>query len=741
MGISKSITRLLGYLFVVISVFSVQGLFAQASVNHWETVVYDSMVWRYKSNADPGAGWQSTSFNDQGWLQGKGGIGYGDNDDRTVIGNTLSVFLRRKFTITSRDKIKEAILHVDYDDGFIAYLNGVEITRAGMGNQTTVSYTQGSVGLHEALLYQGQSPEGFILTAQQLDLLTDGENTLAVQVHNENLTSSDLSSRVFLSVGITDNTISYLPTPAWFVKPLSFESSNLPIISISTSGLSINDEPRIVADMGIIDNGTGNRNNVNDPFNNYNGKISIETRGESSQGLFPKKSYRIETQDAAGNNLNVALLGMPAENDWVLYAPYTDKTFMRDVLAFKMGRDMGRYAPRTRFVELVLNGIYQGIYVLIEKIKVDNNRVDIASLKPVDISGEQLTGGYLLRVDKLDANDFPGWQAIPAPQLSGENQITFQYYDPNGSDLMEVQRNYIRGYMYSFQSSLTTSAFGNPDAGYRRYLDIPAAMDFMLVNEIGKNIDGYIFSTYLYKEKDKQGQLGKLVMGPLWDFNLAFGNVDYLANAQYAPGWMWNDQYRMFWFRRLVQDPFFTHSMKCRWIELRSSLLTNEYFTNAIDSMATVLQEAQVRNFLRWPVLGTYVWPNQYVGQTYQDEINFLKQWTLTRLAWMDQNMPGNCEFVTAVNESQSEAISIFPNPFYELVTIRMNDTSGFDQILIHDMIGKEVFAIPYSGNEFVWNGTTSIGRPVSTGIYFVTLIRSGKVIGREKIILLSEQP
>jgi len=103
--------------------------------------------------------------------------------------------------------------------------------------------------------------------------------------------------------------------------------------------------------------------------------------------------------------------------------------------------------------------------------------------------------------------------------------------------------------------------------------------------------------------------------------------------------------------------------------------------------------------------------------------------------------MPGNCEFVTAVNESQSEAISIFPNPFYELVTIRMNDASGFDQILIHDMMGKEVFAIPYSGNEFVWNGTTSIDRPVSTGIYFVTLIRSGKVIGREKIILLSEQP
>jgi len=739
MGLSKDITRLLGCLLIVIYVLHVQDLSAQASVNHWETVVYDSMVWRYKSNADPGAGWQSNSFNDQIWLQGKGGFGYGDNDDGTEITNALSVFLRRKFMITNREKITEAILHVDYDDGFIAYLNGVEIARAGMGTQVVIPYTQGSAGLHEALLYQGQPPEGFTLTAQQLDLLVTGDNTLAVQVHNESLTSSDLSSRVFFSVGINDNSNTYLATPSWFNAPQPFASSSLPIIHIRTNGQVIPDDPRIIADMGIIDNGWGNRNNVNDTFNNYNGKISIETRGESSQGLFPKKSYRIETQDGMGNNLIVSLLGLPAENDWVLYAPYTDKTFLRDVLAFKLSRDMGRYAPRTRFAELVVNGNYQGIYVLIEKIKVDKNRVDIATLKPVDIAGEQLTGGYLLRVDKLDANDYPGWQAIPAPQLPGENQITFQYYDPNGSDLMEVQRNYIIGYMYNFQSSLTIPAFGNSDVGYRRYMDIPAAIDFMLVNEIGKNIDGYIFSTYLYKQKDKQGQLGKLVMGPLWDFNLAFGNVDYLANAQFAPGWMWNDQYRMFWFRRLVQDPFFTNSMKCRWTELRGSILTNDYFTQAIDSMATVLQEAQTRNFKRWPVLGMYVWPNQYIGQTYEDEINFLKQWTLTRLAWMDQNMPGSCDLVTSVNEKSTGMISVFPNPFKKSVTIRMNDATGFDQILIHDVMGKEVYSISFSGNEVVWNGTNSIGNPVTEGIYIVSFFRQGKITGREKIILLSE--
>jgi len=723
-----------------VAVLISQSVLAQTAVDHWETVVYDSMIWHYKNNADPGTDWNKPTFNDQSWAQGKGGFGYGDNDDRTVIGTSLAVFLRKKFTITNRDQIKQAILHLDYDDGFIAYLNGVELARSNMGNQTTVPYTQSSTGLHEALLYQGQPPDGFLLNAQQLNALVQGENTLAVQVHNENIGSSDLTSNVFFSVGIADNTVSYLPTPTWFIKPDLFESSNLPIINIRTNELSISDENRIVADMGVVDNGMGIPNLVNGPFNNFNGKISIETRGESSQGLFPKKSYRIETQDAVGNNLNVALLGMPPENDWVLYAPYTDKTMMRDVLTYKIGRDMGRYAPRTRYVELVLNGTYQGVYVLIEKIKVDKNRVDIATLNPVDIAGEELTGGYLLRVDKIDANDYPGWQAVPYPQLPGENLIAFQYYDPNGQDMVDVQRNYIKKYIVDFQSALSMLSFGNPEMGYRRYLDVPAAIDFMMVNEIGKNIDGYIFSTYLYKEKDKQGQLGKLVMGPLWDFNLAYGNVDYWNNAQVAPGWMWDDQYRMFWFRRLMQDPYFSSSMKCRWQELRSSVLTNKYFTDAIDSMATLLKEPQVRNYKRWPILGTYVWPNQFVGKSFQDEINFLKQWTLNRLQWMDQNMPGNCDLITSVKEVTTfDYLTIFPNPFDKRVTIKISNNMDADRIIIRDVLGREVKEIFNTRGEITWDGTAATGQQVPDGIYMVNLIRHGRVISSEKIIRIAQ--
>jgi len=143
-------------------------------------------------------------------------------------------------------------------------------------------------------------------------------------------------------------------------KLTDFTSSNLPIIIINTNGLSIPyDNPRIVADMGVIYNEQGERNNISDPFNNYSGKISIEIRGSSSS-RWSKKSYGIETQNEDGSNNSVSLLGLPEENDWILYASYYDRSFLRNVLTCKLANEMGWYASRTKYCELVLNGEYQG---------------------------------------------------------------------------------------------------------------------------------------------------------------------------------------------------------------------------------------------------------------------------------------------------------------------------------------------------------------------------------------------
>ncbi|MCU0357819.1 MAG: CotH kinase family protein [Cyclobacteriaceae bacterium] len=712
---------------------------AQTSIDHWETVVYDSMVWRYhRGVADPGASWFQPTFNDTGWLQGRGSIGYGDNDDRTIIDPTLSVFLRKKFTITNKEKIVQAILHVDYDDGFIAYLNGVEIARAMMGNQALVPSNQPSTGLHEALLYQGIPPEGWNLDATLVNnLLVNGENTLAIQVHNENITSSDLTSAVFFSVGISDNSRTYLPVPPWFQEPTAFTSSNLPIVVINTGGQIIRPDPRIVVDMGIIYNGEGQRNQLTDPPNEYNGKIAIEIRGESSQ-LYPKKSFRIETQTETGENLNVPLLGMPRENDWVLYAPYPDKSMLRDVLSYDLGRAMGRYAPRGRYVELVLNGSYEGVYVLLEKIKIDNNRVDIATLRPEDISGRELTGGYLLRLDKTDANDYPAWTATPFPIPVNERNFSFQFYDPKGGDMQPQQRNYIQNYMVEFQSSLSMLRFQDPFIGYKAYLDIPAAIDFMLVNEISKNVDAYIFSTYFYKEKDKaDGTRGKLVMGPLWDFNFTFGNVDYHLNSQVAPGWMYNDDYRIWWYRRLMSDPYFAALFTCRWEELRSTWLTNQYVMNKVDSIVNHLSEAQVRNYQRWPILGVYVWPNQYVAPTYALEIAWVKRWIEDRLFWMDTNKPGDCQLITSVEVPVLESqLAVYPNPFNEQVTITLPDSRQPWQISITNSLGQLVYKITINSLEFNWDGHTDEGHDVPPGIYIITLTQAdGGVRQQAKLI------
>ncbi len=187
--------------------------------------------------------------------------------------------------------------------------------------------------------------------------------------------------------------------PVLVLAQADITSSNLPIIVIKTDSQEIVDESRIKANMGIINNGEGMINHITDPYNDYSGKISIEIRGSTSQS-FLKKSYGFETQYESGENRNVSLINLPEENDWILYAPYSDKTLIRNILAYRLARELGHYAPRTKLCELIVNGEYRGVYVLIEKIKRDKNRVDISELNPDEISGDDVSGGYILKIDK-----------------------------------------------------------------------------------------------------------------------------------------------------------------------------------------------------------------------------------------------------------------------------------------------------------------------------------------------------
>ncbi len=204
----------------------------------------------------------------------------------------------------------------------------------------------------------------------------------------------------------------------------TFTASNLPIIVINTNGQAIVDESKITADMGIINNAPGVRNKLTDPFSDYVGKIGIEFRGSTSQS-FPKTPYGIETRDAIGTGIDAALLGLPPKDDWILFAPYNDKSLMRDALAYHLGRSIGRYASRAKYFELVINGQYEGIYILLEKIKRAKSRVDIAKLDPIEISGDDVTGGYIMKIDKATGSGGDGWSSSIPPANRNGNQTIF----------------------------------------------------------------------------------------------------------------------------------------------------------------------------------------------------------------------------------------------------------------------------------------------------------------------------
>ncbi len=708
------------------------------SQDHWETAVYADDEWVYLiPESELLSDWNTIGFDDSDWSTGPGGFGYGDEDDGTEIDSALSVYLRRIFAVTDPADLFSAILHADYDDGFVAYLNGTEIGRSfNLGEPGTfVPYDETTSTDHEAQLYWGGYPDAYTLDSLQLaSLLTAGENVLAVQVHNVGITSSDMSSNFYLSFGIADESTYYGPPPDWFETPFVFNESTLPIVVIDTDGQEILNDPRIVVHMGIIDNDSG-INNMDDSFNGYDGQISIEIRGSSSQ-MFPKKQYALETQDIDGENLNVSILGMPAENDWILYAPYSDKSLLRNFLAYELARNMGRYASRTRFCELVINGDYKGLYIFMEKIKRDNNRVDISKLDPDETTGDDLTGGYILKVDKWDGENNDGWwSASPLPEYDG---TWYQYHYPEPDNIVDEQKDYINNYITDFELLIAGESYNDPNAGYYDQVNLESFIDVSLMSEISKNVDAYRLSAYMYKDKDSED--GRLTMGPIWDYNLAFGNADYYEGWDPA-GWQMDvelggDGFKIpFWWYRIWNDETFRNAFNQRWQELRQTVFSEEYIMNMIDSTIAIIDEAQIRNFQRWPILDQYIWPNAYVGGSYENEIDYLTDWITARLDWMDEQAMSEDDDHRLIKYYSLDPA--YPNPFNPTTTIEFSiPRTEFVTVKVYNLVGHEITTLI---NDELFTGNYSIkwdGSHQPSGLYFVQ-IESGSFIQTRKMMLV----
>jgi hypothetical protein len=602
-----------------------------AQIDHWESVVVPGENWKYQVfNSQPETSWIQSGFDDSAWPAGNSGIGYGDDDDATIIAPTLSLHMRKQFYIFSPDEVEGVFLDMDFDDGFVAYLNGVEIARSLVSGEFP-GYDQPADGLHEALLYNGADPERFEVDK---NLLNQGNNILAIEVHNDNIGSSDMTSIPTLSLGINTTNYNYTPVPDWFDTPVVtqevvLESSNLPIVLINTAGgLGIPNEPKIVAKMTIIDNGSGLRNLVTDASNpaslDYDGNIQIEIRGSSSACCSPKKQYALTTYDALGAKENVSLFGLPKENDWILNAFAFDPSLMRDYISYQLSLKMGQYASRGVYCEVILNGDYQGVYVMQEKLKADDNRIDINKIGETDNTGDALTGGYITKSDKTEGSDVAAWSM---DNYAGW-QTAFVHEHPKPEAVTPQQDEYIRNQFFKLEA-----AAGNHNNslinGYPSIIDLPSFIDFIIINELASNADAYQFSTFFHKDRN-----AKLRAGPVWDLNLTYGNDLFFwgFDRSHTDLWQFDDNENVgakFW-KDLFDDATFKCYFRKRWNELSQpgQALHPDQINILIDDVTAKISEATERDYTRWGIIGDHA-----------SHIAAMKQWVVERVNWISAQL------------------------------------------------------------------------------------------------------
>ena len=438
-------------------------------------------------------------------------------------------------------------------------------------------------------------------------------------------------------------------------------SSDLPIVVFHNFGGGTDvpvteDQPMA---MQVFETRNGRSSLTNPPDLAVQGYF--HRRGQAT--LFdPKPNLRVETEDAYGNNLNVDLLGMPAENDWVFYGiDCYDKVLMHNPLTHELYREMGHYTSRTRYVEVYIKlgtgaagpvtaSDYYGLYVLEEKIKIGKNRVNINKLHDEDTNAPSVTGGYLLSIDKSN----PGQQAY----LAG---VLMWYLDPDYFTInlpeRAAQKQYIDNYFSSFYTALTGPNWKDPTTGYRAYIDLNSWIDYHLHQTFVFNVDMLRISAYFYKPRN-----GKLVQGPLWDFDRAFadgGGDDRGFNPRRwrsGVGDQGTDEFNpncsMFcnpWYGKLFTDPDFWQAWIDRYQALRKSVYSLSNIYARIDYYGNRVREATTREYARWRGSGqsdTTPRSGYYSGDgfaytfpapgTWQGEIDCAKNWFSNRVDFMD---------------------------------------------------------------------------------------------------------
>jgi hypothetical protein len=438
------------------------------------------------------------------------------------------------------------------------------------------------------------------------------------------------------------------------------DSGELPYLRITTARM-IKNEPKVSGNLILFEN----HENV------FSTQIGIEYRGSTSFRLSDKKSFGFEIWDEQKAGIDASILGFPEEEDWILTGHVFkasesiifDPSLMHHYIGYTLYRSMGRYASRTKYVELEVNEDYLGAYLLMEKLKRDKNRLDIAKLSSVDNALPEVSGGYILKIDKTTGGDVATDQSLSYYEENWEDdaryseEISFRskydingnlvlgpafdppYHDnqyletyflyeyPKADQITSQQKEYIQKYIEEFETALLNDDFSSHDRLYTDYIDLNSFIDFFIINEITSNVDGYRLSTYLHKDRNQ-----KLKMGPIWDLNIGYNRQERVPTTDWIVNYnkyVERDAWMVpFWWPRLLQDPIFQQQLKTRWQLLRSSKLSNSSVLNLVQNTADYLIENGTidRNYKRW----------SGIDVDYPSVIDDLKIHLEQRLDWMD---------------------------------------------------------------------------------------------------------
>ena len=477
--------------------------------------------------------------------------------------------------------------------------------------------------------------------------------------------------------------------PKKLILPLAFclasfafaQTYDLPIIFVDTKQQCLDNKllEKIPATMKVLD---GQTNNVADSAKGAFYNIGIKVRGQSS-AMFPKPGYSVEVRNEKGEGMDASMFGLPPSDDWIFHGPYVDKSMLRNALAYWLFRQAGRYAPRTKHFDLYINGVYRGVYVMVEKIKRGKYRVNVSKLKEDDIAGDSLTGGYIWAFDKTGTNTGGAGDqktgGIEAEGFNTSDGLNVILHYPKKANIQKQQEEYLKKYLNDLEALFKNGKNGD---GFEKYVDLGSAVDYVLHQEITNNGDSYWCSFFLHKPKNKTNKEGvytegKVTLGPPWDFNLAMSNGGMMGGSGnkwqieskgggggggWGGGWGGGGMGSLKapnWLIGLWKRSDYQDEMKKRWAELRSGVWHTKVMDAYLDSMKTYLTKAADRNFKRWPNLGKNSGQNdpdpepmKYCSsqgggygigmggnnaKTWDGEVEHLRAKMKDRMAWMDQ--------------------------------------------------------------------------------------------------------